>query len=270
MHSRFNTFRLTPLGAQLERLIDSPERYLEFAALSRAEVPAVAAIVHDLQTRFPEVSGDDTARQFCGAMVAEVMRRQRHDVLRPRGRVPGGYFTYGVVWTALPVRLSWPDLLDALARMPQALAERAAAFPDTSIRNRPAVEGFSLLEHACHLRDLDRDAYRVRFHAMLAETAPTLQRVNGRVWAAERDYHRESLADAQVAFAGGRLALVELLRGLDDAARGRIGLFDGVTRITLEELAYDLHHHDGEHLLELDELGSELFGTAYSIRTESL
>jgi len=259
MHSRFNTFRLAPLGAQLEKLIDSPERYLEYAALSRAEVPAVAAIVHDLRTRFPEVTDDDIARQFCGAMIAEVMRRQHHDVLRPRGRVPGGYFTYGAVWTAQPVRLSWTDLLDALAAMPQALAERARAFPDDAIRLRPAVPGFSLLEHACHLRDLDRDAYLIRFQAMLAEAAPTLQRVNGQVWAAERDYHRESLPEALAAFAAERQVLVGLLRGLDDTARSRIGLFDGITRITLEELAYDLHHHDGEHLLEMEELRAELF-----------
>ncbi|MDN0077311.1 DinB family protein [Crenobacter sp. SG2303] len=260
MHSRFNSFRLTPLGTQLEKMIDSPERYLEYAALSRVEVPAVAAIVHDLRTLFPEVTDDDIARQFCGAMVAEVMRRQHHDVLRPRGRVPGGYFTYGAVWTAQPVRLSWPDLLEALSAMPQTLAERAKAFSDELVRLRPAVPGFSLLEHVCHLRDLDRDAYLIRFQSMLAESAPTLQRVNGQVWAAERDYHRESLPEALTVFASGRQALVELLRGLDETVRHRIGLFGGITRITLEELAYDLHHHDGEHLIEVEELGMELFG----------
>jgi len=260
MHSRFNTFRQTPLGAQLEQLIDSPERYLEYAALSRAEVPAVAAIVHDLRSRFPEVADDDTARQFCGAVVGEVMRRHQHDVLRPRGRVPGGYFTYGVVWTPQPLRLTWPELLDELAAMPQRLAEQVARFSTDATRLRPAVQGFSLLEHVCHLRDLDRDAYLVRFRSMLAESSPTLQRVNGRAWAAERDYHRESLPEALAAFIAGRQMLCELLLSLGEEQRCLIGLFDGISRITLEELAYDLHHHDGEHLLEVEELRGELFG----------
>jgi hypothetical protein len=258
MHSRFNTFRQTPLGAQLEQLIDSPERYLEYAALSRAEVPAVAAIVHDLRSRFPEVADDDTARQFCGAVVGEVMRRHSHDVLRPRGRVPGGYFTYGVVWTPQPLRLAWSELLDALATMPQRLAEQVARFPADSIRRRPAVQGFSLLEHVCHLRDLDRDAYRLRFDAVLRDNLPVLPSVDGSVWAAERDYHRESLSEALAAFEAGRSALLELLNGLDETTRQRLGLFDGVSRVTLEELAYQLNHHDGEHLLEVEELQVDL------------
>ncbi|MDN0085773.1 hypothetical protein QU487_24135 [Crenobacter sp. SG2305] len=224
-----------PLGAQLEKLIDSPERYLEYAALSRAGVPAVAAIVHDLCSRFPEVADDDTARQFCGAMVGEVMRRHSHDVLRPRGRVPGGYFTYGVVWTPQPLRLAWDELLDALAAMPQRLAELVERFPDDAIRLRPAVQGFSLLEHVCHLRDLDRDAYLPRFDAVLRESLPVLPSVNGSVWAAERDYHRESLSDALAVFEVGRQALVGLLCDLNEVARQRLGLFDGVSRCRIPD-----------------------------------
>jgi hypothetical protein len=159
--------------------------------------------------------------------------------------------------------LAWSELLDALAAMPQRLAEQAARFPAEAIRLRPEVQGFSLLEHVCHLRDLDRDAYLVRFGSMLAESSPTLQRVDGRVWAAGRDYHQESLSKALTTLAAGRQALCELLRGLDEKMRCRIGLFDGISRITLEELTYDLYHHDGEHVLEVGNLGAELLGTGY-------
>lgn len=103
MHSRFASFRGAELGQRLEVMIDTPERYVEYAALSRVSVPAVAALVDDLREGFPEVDDNDTAKQFCGAMVAEVMRRHGHEILRLRGRVPGGYFTYGAVWTPRPV-----------------------------------------------------------------------------------------------------------------------------------------------------------------------
>jgi hypothetical protein len=45
VHSRFDQFRKTELGGQLAALIDSRDRYIEFAALSRAGVAAIAAIV---------------------------------------------------------------------------------------------------------------------------------------------------------------------------------------------------------------------------------
>lgn len=75
MHSRFDRFRITALGAQLEALIAQPERYVEFAALSRVGVAAIGAIQHEIAHKFPEIETDTTARQFCGAMVAEIMRR---------------------------------------------------------------------------------------------------------------------------------------------------------------------------------------------------
>ena len=51
------------------KVVDRGGRALSrICPLSRAEVPAVAAIVHDLQARFPEVAGNQVARQFCGAV----------------------------------------------------------------------------------------------------------------------------------------------------------------------------------------------------------
>jgi hypothetical protein len=54
MHSRFDRFRETPLGAQLEALIGQPERYVEFAALSRVGVAAIGAIQHEIASKFPK------------------------------------------------------------------------------------------------------------------------------------------------------------------------------------------------------------------------
>jgi hypothetical protein len=82
-------------------MAEDPARYPEYAALSRVEVPAVAALVHDLRTRFPEVAVDEFAKQAVGAFVGNVMRASGHTIVR-RGRVPGGFFTYGAIWSALP------------------------------------------------------------------------------------------------------------------------------------------------------------------------
>nr|MBN3728026.1 DinB family protein [Burkholderia sp. Ac-20379] len=121
MHSRFDRFRATPLGRQLEALIDTPSRYIEFAALSRVGVAAIAAIRDEIAAKFPDAAADTTARQFCGAMVAEVMRRHGHELVQARGRIGGAPFTYGAVFGPYPAVLPFDGVRDALARMPARL-----------------------------------------------------------------------------------------------------------------------------------------------------
>lgn len=257
MHSRFDRFRATSLGQQLERLIDSPERYIEYAALSRVEVPAVSAVVHDLRKMFPELQHDQTAKQFCGAMVAEVMRRKHHEVLRPRGRVHGELFTYGAVWMGEPQRAAFDELLARLAAMPAELARMAHAIPAGRWRTRPGGTGFSLVEHICHLRDLDRDVYRERIARLLAEDGPALASVDGVAIAAERRYAEQDADTALAAFGLARADLVAQLAATTPGQRQRYGIVDGVRRITLDELVEDIYHHDRTHILELDELDGE-------------
>lgn len=103
MKDRYSSFRRTPAGAALVTLAENPDRYAEYAVLSRIGVPAVAALDYELQTNFAELSSDDFAKQAIGAFVGNVMRNHGHEIVR-RGRVPGGFFTYGAVWSALPIR----------------------------------------------------------------------------------------------------------------------------------------------------------------------
>lgn len=254
MHNRFDLFRLTPLGRQLEQLIDTPARYIEYAALSRADIPAVSAIVLDLQTRFPEVATDQTARQFCGAMVADVMRRHQHQLLRPRGRVPGGYFSYGAVWSPTPQAQSFAELIGQLAAMPSQVMQRLAAITPSQRKLRPAGMAFSALEHLCHLRDLDTDAFAIRVRAMLQQEYAPLLGVNGSLWAEERGYQQQDYEQAGQEFAAARQALVALLQDCDEAAQARIGIWEGRQRLTLAELVADMVAHDATHLQEIDEL----------------
>ena len=257
MHSRFDEFRSTPLGRQLEALIDSDTRYPEYAALSRVGMPAVAALIHDLQTYFPEIADDQAARQFCGAAVAEVMRRHYHDIVRPRGRIPGGYLTYGAVWTPLPRRPEFGELLGQMRAMPDDVAAAAAEIPSRRWNSRPAGTGFSVVEHLCHLRDLDA-VYIKRARSMLSEHMPILESVNGTQLAKERNYAGQDPAAAIEEFRKARRALVRLLERTSEEERERIGLFDGIRRLTLRELTEDMHRHDRTHIQELNELGHEL------------
>ncbi len=257
MHSRFDRFRATPLGAQLEALIAQPERYVEFAALSRVGVAAIGAIQHEIARKFPEIEADTTARQFCGAMVADVMRRHGHDVVQPRGRLGGALFSYGAVFSAYPRARPFADVVAALATMPARVAAYAAHVPAALVTRRPAGTGFALVEHACHLRDLDA-VFAERIDAVRTHTLPVIASVDGTALAAQRDYLAQRLDDALAAFRAGRAALCATAAALQPAELARCGLRDGMRRMSLDELVRELFDHDLTHVLELDELLAEL------------
>jgi hypothetical protein len=257
MHSRFDRFRATPLGAQLEALIAQPHRYVEFAALSRVGVAAIGAIQHEIAHKFPEIEADTTARQFCGAMVADVMRRHGHDVVQARGRIGGALFSYGAVFSAYPHVLPFADVVAALGAMPDRLAAYAEHVPAALRTRRPAGTGFSFVEHACHLRDLDT-VFAERIDNVRTHELPVLASVDGTALAAQRDYLAQPLDEALAAFRTGRAALCATAAALQPPQLARCGLRDGIRRMSLDELVRELLDHDRTHLLELDELLAEL------------
>ncbi|QGZ63555.1 DinB family protein [Paraburkholderia acidisoli] len=257
MHSRFDRFKATPLATQLEALIEAPGRYAEYAVLSRVGVAAIAAVAEEIALRFPEIEQDTTARQYCGALVADVMRRHGHEVAQARGRVSGALFSYGAVFSARPVALSFDEVIDALGAMPARFAALVERVPKKSWARRPQGTGFSLLEHACHLRDLDA-VFAERFNAVRRATLPALASVDGTAIAEARGYLRQDLAEASQGFAEGRRKMCASLRKLAPEQLARCGVRDGVRRMTLEELVRELLDHDRTHALELEELESEL------------
>ncbi|MBP0593343.1 DinB family protein [Paraburkholderia sp. LEh10] len=257
MHSRFDRFRTTPLGQQLEALLDRPDRYIEFAALSRAGVAAIAAATDEIGQKFPEVEHDATARQFCGAMVAEIMRRNGHEVAQARGRVGGALFSYGTVFSPRPVRLALAEVIEMLALMPQKFSDLVARVPASQWRQRPNGTGFALVEHACHLRDLDA-VFADRIAAIRTKQLPVIDSVDGTLLAEQRDYLHQEMADAVRAFTQSRRRLCGTLAKLRPDQLARCGLRDGVRRMTLEEIVRELLDHDRTHCLELEELEGEL------------
>jgi len=257
LHSRFDQFRKTPLGMQLEAVFSDPLRYAEFAALARARVASIVAVSHELGEKFPELSRDTTARQFCGAMVAQIMRSHGHEVAQARGRADGRLFTYGAVFSPLPLQRSFSILVEALDTFPSRLAAVVESFPKVRWTARPSGTGFALVEHVCHLRDLD-SVYAARIRAVLIGDLPSLPSVDGTALAAEREYLKDSLPEALAAFRRSRRRLCSRLKSATAAERKRCGLRDGARRMNVEDLAREAFEHDQTHALELDELRIEL------------
>jgi hypothetical protein len=101
MHHRFEAYRSTSLGKAIERLAHQPERVIEYALLSRLDMPAVIALSWDVAPLLSGLSEADRrdAKQFCGATVGDIMREHGYEIVNPRGSAQaGGVFTYGAVW----------------------------------------------------------------------------------------------------------------------------------------------------------------------------
>jgi transcriptional regulator with XRE-family HTH domain len=145
-----------------------------------------------------------------------------------------------------------------LGAMPAKLKEIVAALPQAAWRTTPAGGGFSLVEHVCHLRDIDGDGYRLRLERMLTEECPSLADLDGDALARERAYQSADLATALSSFTATRLAIVARLAKLSLDERRRTGLMAGTTEITVEGLVEIMTAHDSEHLDHLNDLVREI------------
>ncbi|MBA3321588.1 MAG: DinB family protein [Pyrinomonadaceae bacterium] len=117
---------------------------------------------------------------------------------------------------------------------------------------------FSVVEHLCHLRDLEREGYAARIEKLLAEVDPFLPDFDGDQVASERDYNRQDAAGALRDFALARQANVTLLEQSSPAQLSRGGMFEGVGTITLGGLPHMMREHDEAHRAELRELRGRL------------
>lgn len=149
-----------------------------------------------------------------------------------------------------------------LAAMPAKLKAIVDVIPERQWRTRPRAGGFSLVEHLCHLRDIDGDGYSVRIERMLAEERPVLPDIEGAQLAVERDYQAQDPRAALESFTTTRWAMVGRLGKLEPIQRRRIGLMAGTTEIDIDGLVSAMLAHDSEHLDELATLGAELGASA--------
>lgn len=143
-----------------------------------------------------------------------------------------------------------------LAAMPAFLAAAIVVAPG-AVAKRTRPDDFALVEHACHLRDLDREAFIVRVRRMLSETLPVLEPFQGDVVAQERNYLGQDAERATRDFASARAELVTLLAGLTAAQLDREGVFAG-ERITVRGLIGMIEEHDAEHRTQIERVVAEL------------
>ena len=150
-----------------------------------------------------------------------------------------------------PVALA--DAVSALGSMPSFLSSALASVSATELARQPSPGQFSLVEHACHLRDLEREGYLVRVRRMLAEREPALEPFDGGAIAAARDYPRQDAFAAAREFAAARAESLALIARLTPQELAREGTF-GDQRVCFADVVAMMVAHDGEHREEMSRL----------------
>ena len=156
--------------------------------------------------------------------------------------------------SSAPPRADLEELMACLEKMPDELRAAADRVGEGRALDTPKGGGFSLVEQAWHLADLEREGFGARILRLLAEPAPLLPDFDGARIARERDYRARSLAVGLEAFAAARAENLARLRGVPEDAWDRAGTQEGVGRVTLRDLPRLMVEHDDSHREEIAEL----------------
>lgn len=149
--------------------------------------------------------------------------------------------------------LGLSEAIERLDAMPEFLETALQIARADELTFRPSPEEFSLVEHACHLRDLEREGHLVRVRRMLSEPMPELDSFDGVALARSRNYLAQDARIAAQEFAAARRELTGLLAPLTPGDLGRAAAFEG-RRITFAELVAMMVEHDRFHREEIERL----------------
>jgi hypothetical protein len=157
-----------------------------------------------------------------------------------------------------PTAVELDALLQVLETTPGFVRNIMRRIPKNRWTTRPANGNFSLVEHLCHLRDIESEGYVVRLQRILAEDDPELLDIDGGKLAIERDYQEQDAADALEAFVEARAKSVAILADAEDGHFERKAHFAGQEQIPMSCIAAMMRSHDEEHRKEMQQLASEL------------
>lgn len=149
--------------------------------------------------------------------------------------------------------ITLPEAVKRLAEMPRILSAALLDASPEELCLRPGPEAFCLIEHACHLRDLEREGYGIRLRRMLEEKMPALSGFEGDVIARERNYMAQDAHDAAAEFALARAAFIARAETLTGKQMSRGARFMS-RNINVCDLLAMMVEHDRGHREEIEVL----------------
>jgi len=155
------------------------------------------------------------------------------------------------------------DTLESLDHTPALVRSLLQDLDPDDLRRHPVGTGWtvdghhfewSLLQHLCHWRDLEREAYGLRIDRLQREIEPFLPDWDGDRIAANRDYDAADAASVVADFESARRANVAAARAALGSGRLGQGEMEGVGPVTVVELLGFMLAHDRGHIAAAQQL----------------
>jgi hypothetical protein len=136
----------------------------------------------------------------------------------------------------------------------------ALAAAGAKLRIRARDGRFAMVEHLCHLADLESEGYGARIERLLTEEHPQWGDFDGERIAMERRYLEQDAENALQRFSDARAKNVARLRTTSDQDWERCGRQEGVGEVTLARVVAMMLEHDRGHAADIETLLKELNG----------
>lgn len=121
----------------------------------------------------------------------------------------------------------------------------------------PAPGKWSIQEIVCHMRDMERDAYLLRYRRILSEDNPTLPDIDGDVYSLERDYRSQKLGEVLRDWLRQRRECLALLRTVKGDAWRRAGTHETAGPVSVTTLlTRQARGNDEAHLGQIEDIKS--------------
>jgi len=118
---------------------------------------------------------------------------------------------------------------------------------------RDGVEGWTILEIVCHLRDFD-GFFLGRAKMMLEQDVPTLPAYDHEAIAIEQNYNSQDLAYVHDQLTTSRKTFVEFFKSLNEEDWTRTGIHPESGEINLLDSLMQVGHHDIDHIEQITRL----------------
>ena len=142
--------------------------------------------------------------------------------------------------------------LEILHQTPERLSLSLKGAPKKLLLWTPSPGKWSIQEIVCHMRDMERDAYLVRYQRILNEENPLLKNIDGDAYALEKQYRRMKLGEVLKDWKRLRKENLKLLKKVKDDQWSRPGVHETDGPLTLEIIL--MRHANGNDRAHLGQI----------------
>ena len=151
----------------------------------------------------------------------------------------------------------YKELVRSLEDTPRKIKQLVGDLGESKVRERSGENTWAVVEHVCHLRDIEKEGYAIRITKLLTEDQPLLEDIDGDKLAVERVYINQDFKEALDGFINVRAVNIEAIRDLSPDQLSRSGMFDD-SPLSLLDLLKKMRQHDHEHIDEMVQLTTQL------------